>query len=238
MNNLLNANMSKIFKSNYFYIGLVCSAVISLLWIFQIKNDGGTLSEVVTLPIFLMPMLIAAFVGLLTAPEFTHGTVRNKIIVGHQRENIFFSSLISFSAASLIFYIVYEVITFTVGAAVIGVSNVSWKAAAYALVVMAVLLVCSTAVSYFICMLVQGSRSLVLVLVLQYAMTFLGISSYLFVDNKLADVVAKFLPQGYYYELNIREILDKPWQPLVYPVLFGAALTLWGLYLFKKCDLK
>lgn len=237
MNNLLHANLARIFKSRYFYIGLIFLAGFSLLYVIFANNNGGTMSAVMTAPLLILPMVIAAFVGLLAAPEFTYGTMRNKIIIGHKHGSIYAASLISLSAVSLIYYAVYEVITFAVGVDILDASGMSFKATVASLLIMAILFVSNTALSLLICMLVHGGKSLVLVLIMQYALTLIGVASEEF-DNKAIQIVGKFIPQGYLNFINVYTMPDKLWQAVLYPLVLGIAVTLLGIYLFKKSDIK
>ncbi|MCH5324831.1 MAG: ABC transporter permease subunit [Eubacterium sp.] len=247
MTNVLYANFGRLFKSKIFYYGIVLVAVLEVLAVFIMKGDGENISGMVTLPLIVFPIILSALIGLLTSPEFSHGTIRNKMIVGHRRTGIYAAQLISMSVMTLICYAVYEIIVFTVGAAVLGTEGVSPDAVAAALAIMAVLLISNTAFSLFVCMVVHGSKSIALVLILQYGMMFVGVMSEMTGEIPtlkesaafaVIDVIAKFVPQGYFTSLNIFAVPENPWQPILYSVVFGAAVTALGVLAFKKTDMK
>lgn len=238
MNNLLNANFVRIFKSRLFYIGLFFAAAFGFFSVITFGDEDFGTEFLPSIPLALLPMLIAAFVGVIMAPEFSQGPMRNKIIVGHKHRDIYLAALISFSGISLIYYIICEIFAIGFGMALLESFEVSWKAATVTLLVMAALMISSTAVSVMICMVVTGEKSVALVLVLQYAFMFLGIMNEFVPDVKALQTVAKFIPQGYYGKLNVLTMPDKPWEAVLCAIVMVVVFTWFGIHTFKKNDMK
>lgn len=93
MRNLLNANFARIFKSKSFLVGVIASFVFPLIVALFIRGGTGELSAVISTSLVILPMIISAVVGLFVDPEFTHGTIRNKLI-RYKQEDIYMSLFI------------------------------------------------------------------------------------------------------------------------------------------------
>jgi ABC-type transport system involved in multi-copper enzyme maturation permease subunit len=58
---------------------------------------------------------MAAFVAIFVGTEYSDGTIREKIIIGHTRQNIYFSKLIVCMAANMIMYVISIVFALFLG---------------------------------------------------------------------------------------------------------------------------
>ena len=237
MKNLLNACFARIFKSKIFYIGLISSLSLSVIISFFVNSSSGNISTVVTLTLMILPMIIAAFVGLCIDPEFSHGTIRNKLIVGHKREQIYLAFLISLSAVSLIYYAVYLLGAFTVGLGILGIKGLSLKATITVIVLMAILYITSTAISLLICIIIHGGKCLALVLIFQYAMLFVGVLGESG-DNKILSIFARCIPQGQFSLLDLYTMPDKPLFTAICSISLFVVVTMLSVYSFKSSDIK
>ncbi len=107
MRKLLSANFSRIWKDKIFLVILafmtVGSFVINCLNCFGLRDfDGATVyaeNSAFNL-IFIVGILCAVFVSFYIGEEYEHGAIRNKIVVGHSRVQVYFSSLVLCSAVS------------------------------------------------------------------------------------------------------------------------------------------
>jgi|GEM_PF-7105185 len=238
MSNLLNAYFSRIFKSRWFVFVLVFSVGFALVSVLVANGAGGTLGNLPTLPLTVIPMVIAAFVGLLIAPEHTNGVMRNKIIIGHNRNDIYISYFIVLSAVALICLAAYEIVIFTVGTALLDIVDVSAKATVVSLLLMMLLFITSKAISLLICMIVPNSKSIALVILLQYALMFISGADEIFGDNKVIKIISCFIPQGQSSSLSVYSMPDKLWTIALNTVLLCVTVTLLGIYSFRKSDIK
>lgn len=238
MTNLINACFARIFKSRLFYFGFVATALLAVVTV--MLNDEGNMTSVLTFPLFAQPMIMGAFIGLIIYPEFTHGTIRNKIIIGHKRSDIYLAFTICFSAVVLIYYIVHVIVGFSLGMAMIDTTGMSAKATITGLIIIPFLLVSNMTISLLICMVVHDAKSVALVLVFQYALTFIGILPELLEnnDNKILKVVSCCIPQGQVYVLNVFKMPENPWLPIVCSIILGVGVTLLGISSFKSSDMK
>ncbi len=134
MNKLLSAELSRLLKSRIYRICLAFSVglgvfLVTLLWYDTFKyadiyaSFGASYKNIDSLllasPIYIL-FVIGIFVGIFVGTEYSNGTIRNKIIVGHLRSNIYFSKLIICSLASVSIMAVNLVTIGILGKIVIG----------------------------------------------------------------------------------------------------------------------
>lgn len=129
MNKLLLAEFIRLFKSRIFKLCMLFSLgsgvfVVMMRW-WDVKshpveyaelgveysNADGLIFIGVLYLMFAMSILIGLFVG----TEYSEGTIRNKLIVGHTRENIYLSKLMVCAAADIMIYILYILVVLVLG---------------------------------------------------------------------------------------------------------------------------
>lgn len=110
MSNLVSAGMRRLWKSKVFYLCLAAAVLLSAInMISTIRNaieyadDGYTIDIDESFFSFLptLPIFISAFTSLFIGTEYSDGTIRNKVIVGHKRKDIYLSSLIVSEAVAM-----------------------------------------------------------------------------------------------------------------------------------------
>lgn len=115
MRNLLSANMLRLRKSHIFRL---CAAVIVLLVIFSCLNQYHMKlaynAQVSLDKLFFSCALICSFASaifsaLFVGTEYSAGTIRNKLIVGHRRIQVYFSNFITCSVAGLVFNLAFSI---------------------------------------------------------------------------------------------------------------------------------
>ena len=102
MVNLLAEGYRRLFKGKRFYIVLavivgVAAFVLTLVTILSSTFDDSASPKADGMLFMMtgtMPLLISITAGLLIVQDFRNNTIRNKIIVGHSRTNIYLASLI------------------------------------------------------------------------------------------------------------------------------------------------
>ncbi len=92
---LLNAGFNRLRKSILFWILIITIIVISCFVVLQEYNDVVKHGEVISTEqvIFIFSpyigIMIAVFVSFFIGVEYSDGTIRNKVVVGHKRTNIY-----------------------------------------------------------------------------------------------------------------------------------------------------
>ena len=107
MRNLLHADFSRLRQDRIFWLCvftmLVCSAGFMVVWCIEAIERGGT-GELDLFYFRFAPALgffCAVFSCLFLSVEYSDGTIRNKLSVGHTRREVYWSSFLTVFAASL-----------------------------------------------------------------------------------------------------------------------------------------
>ena len=123
---LLDAGFKRIFKSRIFWIILFIVIGIAVMMIYNSYSDLKEFDEVVKIETLffnlttVMGFIVAIFVSLFLGTEYSDGTIRNKIIMGHKRIKIYLSNLILTVFASVLFYIMYLIVISIIGIPIFG----------------------------------------------------------------------------------------------------------------------
>lgn len=113
MSKLLSANMSRLFKSKVFLLmtlGIFLFSAYVMIWAVygDIKYDGGNSLEYRFYDLLpLAGLVLSAFCALFIGTERSDGTIRNKIVVGHTRRDIYFADTITCFVAATAFFAVW-----------------------------------------------------------------------------------------------------------------------------------
>lgn len=100
---LLKANLSRLFKSGVFrlaeFVAVGYPVFILVVKYFESEKSGESGDYIMdTVPLMLsmfLPFIMAVVVGLYVGTEYHDGTMRNKIIVGHNRGTIYLANLLT-----------------------------------------------------------------------------------------------------------------------------------------------
>lgn len=117
MNKLLRSNFSRLWKNIIFWICMGAMFVYAIVYMLngcrQATMDMSEYQYSIDNYYFHFALLIGFFCTLFSSmffgTEFSDGTIRNKIIVGHTRENIYLASLITTFTATLVIMSVWLV---------------------------------------------------------------------------------------------------------------------------------
>ena len=127
MNKLLASNFSRLWKNKVFWIG----TAILFLWstLMLISGHHAALAEP-EYPRFLddfffqygpvMGIFGAVFTSLFLGTDYSDGTIRNKIMIGHSRQSIYLSNLIVSTVAGMIMNAAWILSMLTVGISLFG----------------------------------------------------------------------------------------------------------------------
>lgn len=130
MNKLLCAEFARLKKDKFFWVcvGLmIVSAwyVVAEVCLNMKKYDDYFvgLEKILFGHVFCLGILPAAFSGLFIGTEYSGGTIRNKLVIGHSRRDIYFTSLIISITAGLIICLSYILAAMIPGMILIGFSG-------------------------------------------------------------------------------------------------------------------
>ena len=182
MNKLLSANFSRMKKDKIFWIGIalmLCLGIFSNILYYkqniQYPEYPITLDMGFFTPAMFIGIIASVFCSLFIGTEYSDGTIRNKISVGHSRTVIYLSNLIVCITACILMCL-----TFTVIYTAIGYFNLGWfktdlKTFFIFLIAMLMIVVSNCAIFTLISMLSQNKAiSAVVCILLAFGMLFLG----------------------------------------------------------------
>lgn len=125
MCNLLSAGLLRMWKSRLFKVLEVVSAcygIFTAIVMYLDKNNGyfHVLDDGIFNYVIFMGILEAVFCSLFIGMEYSDGTIRNKIIVGHERGSVYLSNLIVCCLATVIYTVTYLICYLVPGAVLLG----------------------------------------------------------------------------------------------------------------------
>ena len=108
MNRLLIANFMRIKKNKLFWVLCGVMAFVSLMTVVTAISNRATQIDGL-MCMFVIPVEIASaiFISIFFGTEYGDGTIRNKLVVGHDRRQIYFANLITVAAFSLVLSAAY-----------------------------------------------------------------------------------------------------------------------------------
>lgn len=135
LNRLLSAEWKRLWNSLIFRIGMLFSAglaifIVAVRWL-DVRNHpqyyaelsadyasvDGVLFMGVLYLIFVYAVLVPVFVG----KEYSDGTIRNKLIAGKNRVQIYFSEFLVCTFANFLMYLLYLAVMLVFGGRVLGI---------------------------------------------------------------------------------------------------------------------
>ncbi len=232
----------------------VFGALDALEFVDEIGLDAKSMFFSAFLPSSDLGLLAPILLGVAICKDFTHGTVRNKIISGKSRTQIFFSMLITTCVVLYGVVLLYALVTLAVALCFFDYQAAPFTAGDFGYLMLSVLF--SMLIYVFISALVSLfavlMRSTGLMVVMYIAVNFFfsivgGVTSVAqaFADpkNKLSYGALEFFNKVNVFTSGIIGSSDsyaaKDVLYIVLPtVVGGALLTLLGWFIFKKKDLK
>ncbi len=125
MSKLLRTQFTRLWKNKLFYLGILSMSAWAVIIVFtgrsvQTRTPDFTLNRYYFHSAPIVGFFCAIFTSLFLGTEYANGTIRNPIIVGHSRRDIYLSSLIVCSCAGLIFNAAWFIIVTVLGSLLLG----------------------------------------------------------------------------------------------------------------------
>ncbi len=118
MRKLLRADLFRMYHNKKIWLALLAmfsAAGMMIAMQYSGMDYEVPLSRVIFLPMTFFGLVIAAFVGFFAGEDFSDGTVRNKIVTGNRRSDIYLSQMIGVWTACLVLYTLTILVTVSVG---------------------------------------------------------------------------------------------------------------------------
>ena len=138
MRNLLKADFRKFLKGKLITATVILMVVFTLFSGFTYFLIRAELDELIALvnplsilsssfsPISNFGLIFLIFLIIILATEFNHNTIRNKVIAGYSRQQIYFSTLIFNLVVTSIVFLCYSLLQFLVAGLIVGFSGVTF----------------------------------------------------------------------------------------------------------------
>ena len=126
MYRLLDAGFERIKKNKVFFGCIIATIGIAIFMLvsnyLDMKNYNAEIStsELISNYLPMIGIFIAVFSGLFVGTEYSDGTIRNKIIAGHKKINIYLSNFIISSIVSILFQIIWTIFVLIIAVPVFG----------------------------------------------------------------------------------------------------------------------
>ena len=182
MRKLLRANFNRLMKDKLFWILMVSEVFLGGLFPILHYMDnldekaGWTQEHSFFIFAIFVPMMISVVSSLYIGTEYSDGTMRNKLIVGHSRSRIYVANLITNMETSFMLCFAFMLSHICIGTTLLGWFESDEKTiVAYALVVLAMAIAC-TAIFTLIAMLCSNKAySVAGCILLIFLLLFMGI---------------------------------------------------------------
>lgn len=240
MSKLLNADISRIFRSKSLYYGSVISSLLAVIFVLLNKEDNAFTTIPEGGALLILPIFIGAVIALNISTEFTSGAIRNKLIIGHSRVNIILSWSVCFTLVTILFFAFFE------AAAFVSASLLSYDLSAVHagnvvknLLLVFILILSNIFMSLLVCVIIEDVRSVAVMFIIQFAlMLFSTLGSEALEGNETAELIFRFFPQGQLESLSVLTAPDKPLLTAVCAVISGAVMLILSIVYFRKHDMK
>lgn len=179
---LLNAGFTRLRKNRVFLILTIFSIGFAVFAIYAQYNQMvkygyniDILSLILNYPT-IAGIVIAVFTSLFLGVEYSDGVIRNKISIGHKRENIYLSNLIIVVVTNLFFYILFIITITAIGAPLFGWITISISELLLKLFVAFMIIVSYSSIFTFIAMLCSNKAlTSIITTLLAFGLMMMGI---------------------------------------------------------------
>ena len=122
MRKLLSANFSRLWRSKLFSFVLLIAGVMAGLILFVNQFNGASSVKFMDYPFFSQfiynPVVFAAFITVFLGTEYSDGTLRNKLAIGHSRGSVYAANLCASVILSVSFVVIQVLVCLGIGSLV------------------------------------------------------------------------------------------------------------------------
>jgi len=244
MRNLLRTDFRRLLKSRSFLLALVgVTSLVYLCMFFSSGTDGeasgvSLCNTLCSLSVLMTPLFVSGAYMLFVSAEFTGGAIRNKLIVGHRRANVF----LSWNLVGLANGLIVSAASLGSAALLIGLFGDTTGLVAKNVIAASVIIVCmlisKLCMSVLISVIIPGAKGMLFNYLLTYALLMFFVIMYDSApDSKIVNALSRCFPEGQVTSLNVSTMPDRPWLTVVCALAFSVLCVVLGVYVFKRKDL-
>lgn len=250
MSKLLAEGLRRLFKGKRFYIVLIIiccvTAFVPLLSYFVADSpeERGNADQLFFVFAGQIPMFVSIAAGMLIVQDFRNNTVRNKIITGHSRTNIYMANLIVSLVVMVLYYLAIVLVTIVLGGALMGFDYFPSMGIFEKILLILAIETAFTSIIVFICNSLKSTGGFVLALCMHYVLStvepFLDFIPHKF--HKIVDFVKEIVPSFQItlvvYNTEVDQVHEKWGVILAACLVMTVATTALGIASFNRSDLK
>lgn len=242
MYKLLSANLRRLWINKAFLVTVIVMACIEgLLCLFLSKQVSLPMDFVLFLSLQGIGILTSVFFSLFLGTEFSDGTIRNKLIVGHKRNSIYLASFITGIIAVTFIYLAGVLTGGMIGFLIFAPLNHGIGQIAIAGVIGWLASVSYVSIFTLVGMLSSSkSKTSIFCILTAFILAFVGLVFYALLQSTPSATLQflfEFNPFGQTVQ-TMTIVITSPWRLAIYSLFLSFALTGVGMAAFFKKDLK
>lgn len=213
MSKLLSADFARLKKDKVFWIGMIFMLAVGILspvMNYINMNQGGykiPLESSFFVYAVYIGILLSAFCSLFVGTEYSDGTIRNKIVIGHGRIQVYLSHFLVCSAAGLLMCAAYFLPAGMIGTCLLGFFQTDIQVILGLILCSVIMSLAFTAVFTMVVMLNQNKA---LVAVINMLGVFILLFGAIYIRAKLYEPKVY---EGYVYKDESGEIVEVEEEP-------------------------
>ena len=239
MGNMLKVEIKTIFnkKSSKLIIFLSLLLGVFLGFINDLSNELSCAGLFEYSLIYLI--FLSVIPGFCISKDYTNNTIRNKLITGNKRIDIYLAKFISVILFFLVCMIIFVLSMIISNFILIGTNGINKEAFWFGLIILLFCIISVSAITTFISMSLKNELgSLAPLLVMYMMMIFCMLGMELFSNSDVMKVICDVLPIGQIMMLNLIEVPKNVLIKVLYSIGLSLVLTMSGIFIFRKADLK
>lgn len=216
MYNLLKESFGRLYKNRTFRICFILVLAIPTLLtvIDKILTTQAGLKSNITADDYLfnmhgiMPLFIAIAAGLFIAKDFRQNTVRNKIICGYSRTQIYIANWITCVFIALLYHFASTIVTVAMTAALFETGDLFTTVNLYYFLISIPVLISFTSITMMMTMIFRSTAAAIFSYFIHQIVSLFDLIFMQLKDKEVRKFISLFLPQNQLQIINYRHYYD------------------------------
>ena len=238
MSKLIKVELRNIFHKFDIRCTLIILTLLGFLTGIINKGQNSLSCEGIFEWIMVLTLLISALGGLYISKDYSQNTIRNKIIVGHDRFSIYLSKQLAITLMYLSCIGLFTLSAIISNSIFIGMDNLNIKALFVGILGSLFVVITFSAITTFISMSLKSETGGLMPLLVMFIMMMLSGWIPEFVKGKAIDIINDIVPTSQIMLLNISSVDTHPIRHILYSVILTLLFFIGGYTIFKNSDLK
>ena len=237
MNKLIKVEIRNIFSKFDIRSTLVIFTLLGFISGILNKGNSAPSCDGIFEWSMVLTLLISALGGLYISRDYTQNTIRNKIIVGHNRFEIYLSKQIAVTLMYLACIGLFMAGTIISNFIFVGTTGLNKDALWTGILVSIFVVIVLATITVFIAMSLKRETGGLMPLLVMFVMMMLSAWIPEFVKGKAIDILNDIIPTSQMMLLNIQTADPHPLRHILYSLLLAIIFFTSGYAIFKKSDL-